>query len=147
MIKNFINDLKIRYYLWKDSRQTKIKGTLVPPAITKQVTHEAYYQGIAKIRKKVQQLIAAPTKEEYERVLKDLTELQNLAIKNDSAEYIKFIETLKSAYVYKGQDVKSDKDKILMVDKRIKHFDELRRHKEFREKARQERKKQNEPTN
>ena len=131
-------DLYFRLLLWLENWKADREDQVVEMprfSITRTTTQEAYYFGIKQIKEKVNQLTKAKTKEEYEKALSELTSLEEFAIKNNSPDYLKFIENLKKVYVYKKEEPLKQ-----IVDRRIKACYELQNHIEKRRKLREQRK-------
>ena len=111
-------NLKLWWYLWQEERDLKYsKSQIKRINIVQEQTKELYLQGISKIKKTVNKL--ATNKTEYEKTLGSINELLQLAINREDKEGIEFIENLKKVYIFK-----SECPKEVMIETRIKHFDE-----------------------
>lgn len=100
----------------------------------------AYREGIGNIKRQINSLVKAKTKEEYDAVLKEVGDLVTLAkVPNKQLDILK--QSMYSVYVKTGgKDVKNDTDKAKMIEQRIDDFKELQEHKlqrELRRKIRQ----------
>ena len=135
---SWLGNLYFEYLLWRDRKiERKITAQqLNVPKIVINRQQELYLQGIKKLKKVVNEKIVFTSKEEYDKVLKETEDLIQFAENDEQRDYI---EALKKAYVYKDADIKNDTDMAKMIEQRIGHYNELRKHREKREKARAER--------
>lgn len=135
---SWLGNLYFEYLLWRDRKiERKITAQqLNVPRIVINRQQELYLQGIKKLKKVVNEKIVFTSKEEYDKVLKETEDLIQFAENDEQRDYI---EALKKAYVYKDADIKNDTDMAKMIEQRIGHYNELRKHREKREKARAER--------
>lgn len=142
---SWLGNVYFEFLLWLDRKQERkiTKEMLNTPRIVINRQQELYTQGIKKIKKAINQKISFTSKEEYDKVLKETEDLIQFAQNEEERQYI---EALKNAYVYKDKDIKNDTDMAKMIEIRIGHYNELKRHKERREKARAERRSKQDRT-
>lgn len=135
---SFIGSLYLTYKINKDFKSFK-KELKERPLNTLEYNQVklAYQTGLNKIKQQINNSLANKDAMSYDKTLKqygeDILELS----KNDND--VKKVEILKKVYLYSGIDIKSNKDKEVMIDKRIQAYTELRRSNELRKKAREER--------
>jgi hypothetical protein len=132
----------LRFNLWLEERrleQARKDFSKVKPTALVVKKQELIVEGINKIKRIINSKVKTGSKEEYSQILTDIFELSQLAISIEDPKYIKQLETIKKAFIYKGTDVKTEADKTHMIDQRIKAFEELRKSNELRKKARSER--------
>jgi len=135
---SWLGNLYFEYLLWRDrkiERKITVQQLNVPRIVINR-QQELYLQGIKKLKKVINEKIVFTSKEEYDKVLKETEDLIQFAENDEQRDYI---EALKKAYVYKDADIKNDTDMAKMIEQRIGHYNELRKHREKREKARAER--------
>ena len=141
-----VGGLYFDFLLWVDRvkfRRENKKKYLNPATknIVMQMQKIKIAQGVGNIKRKVGELTASSTKEEYEKVLDELKELMPLA-EDNRPELKKMKKALYEVWVFKGgKDIRSTTDRAKMVDRRIQHYKELHEHKIKREEIRKQRKK------
>lgn len=97
----------------------------------------AYKEGIRNIKKHVNSLVKAKTKDEYQAVLSQIEDLMRYA-KSESEEKAKLTQALYNAWVFTGgRDIKNPTERAKMIDKRIKDYKELQEHTNKRKLIRQ----------
>jgi hypothetical protein len=94
-------------------------------------TQRKYAEGLFEVKRKINSLVNAKTKEEYNKVLLEVKEIIPLA-REETKEQKAIRKALERVYVRYGADVKSEADKSRMILERIHHFEELRVYKEER---------------
>lgn len=93
----------------------------------------AYREGIGNIKNHVNSIIKAKTPEEYNRVLTEIGDLMEYA-KAPGTELDILKKNLYNLHIKTGgKDIKSNKDKAKMINKRIEDFNELKSHKKKRQ--------------
>ena len=117
----------LEFLLWLDEQNGP------EPVVNIQEVHQIviqaqqmlYREGIANIKKKVNAVVSARTKEEYDAKLKEIVDLIPLAV-SENAEVSKLKAALYHAYVKKGKDIKTTADHARMIESRIDDYKELR---------------------
>jgi hypothetical protein len=131
----------LEFLLWKDEANGN-KLDITPQEV-QQIIIEAqqmlYREGISNIKKRVNSIVNARTKEEYDQKLKELEDLIPLAVKEDD-KLRDMRKALNSIYVKKGKDVKNSTDFARMIDTKIEYTKQLWKHREKRELLRSIRK-------
>jgi hypothetical protein len=117
----------------KNFRLTKAKATAT-------IKQELLVEGVRQIKCKINAQLVNRTEEEYEQILSKLEELGHMAVHYEDEQYIKMIDNMKRAFVYQGRDIKTEEDKALMIEKRIRDYQQLQNHVERRKKLREARK-------
>jgi hypothetical protein len=140
---SFLGIIYFNILLWWDKKKFDRELRNRPSNIAAKIAYNAvksqYNEGIIRVKGEVAKLVNSRSKVEYERVLANCEELLSLA-QNESREDI---EALKKVYLYKERDIVNDTQKAKMISGRIQDYNELHKHKETREKIRQERKNKN----
>lgn len=109
-----------------------------------------YQEAVLKLKRKINEKVGQKNAENYEKVLgayksdtddwkKDLNNVDLLDLTNED-EMSVAKEFMKQAVVYKDADIKNEKQKLEMIDKRIKHYEILRVKKQIRKLNRELRK-------
>lgn len=142
----WVGDLYLQFLIWKDSKSEVGPRFLTPKeAATIIREYSLLSEGVTKAKKKVNQLIASKSKEEYHRVLSELNNMIDLSEYDDNDEARRnFGNIIREISVKKGnQDIITPQDKIDMLHRRIQDMKELHAHIEKRNKIRQLRKERN----
>jgi len=123
----------LEFLLWLDDKDSKPDiNTRAVNEIVMEAQQMLYKEGIGKIKKTINSIVTARTKEEYEAKLKMFEDLIPLAERDD--ENLKHIkEALYSAHIKRGKDVKTAKDFAKMVDSKIEYTKQMWEQKERRE--------------
>lgn len=90
-----------------------------------------YHNGLLLVKRKIKEKVDEGYT--YEEVLKMLGD-SLIALANQEKD--QKIELLKNIYIYESRDIKSEEDKIKMIDKRIADYKQLHKHVEKRKLAR-----------
>lgn len=120
-------------------------GSDIRPEVIIKQTEEKYAQGMANMRQGMAEL-AAKHGGNHLAALQEFTEDPNnpdakhqsgaidlLSLgRRETQQQMKHRKYVESAYHYKNSDIKSDKDKEKMIDKRIRDYNTLHKHKESR---------------
>lgn len=117
----------LEFLLWLDDQnesQPVISHKEVQQIVI-QAQQMLYTEGIRNIKKKVNGIVTARTKEEYDAKLKELEDLMPLA-EGEKGELSKLKSALLAAHVRHGKDIKTDSDHARMINKRIGDYQELR---------------------
>lgn len=152
IINKIVNYIVCKYYeflLWLDSISDK-KGRYLTPSEVKLIIRQynLIEDGVNRIKKKVNSLVKSKTKEEYHKILLQISNLIDLSEEEPDSPKTQLIMLLRQIYydkIDKKCDVETEEDKIEMINTRINHYKELHKHKEKRELIRKirEAKKQN----
>jgi hypothetical protein len=141
-MKKLLDFSKERYYSiklwWYLRRQEQINNSIkaIAPDLNIVKENSLYLEGLTKLKRKVNQ--KAKTAAEYDATLKALDNMFDLAERYEDEEGQEMINNLYKVYIYKNEVPKE-----VMIDQRIKHYQELRAHKEKRQKLREQRKQNN----
>lgn len=131
--KSFLGELYLRFLLWIDSiklkKRKKNYNITNNPVVLRDSLKIKYDESVGLIKKKIKELSESNTKEDLEKTLSNLDDLVKFAEKEQN----EMIENLKEVYVYKEKDIKTDTDKAKMLEKRINHYEQLKKGKEKRE--------------
>ena len=94
-------------------------------------------EGIYNLKESINAVVKDRTSESYDKVLSRINNMVDFA-KGKTTNGEQLLANLrKKILVFKEKDVRSKKDKIKMVDTRIKHYKELHKHKKLRDLRRQ----------
>lgn len=131
-IKNWINNYKLSKQLDKEINENiNIYFNNSYTDFLLEDKEQKYHNGSLLIRQKVKEKVdQGLSHEEAWKSFGD--ELLTLSTGQDD----KRVELLKNIYVYKDTDIKSEADKIKMIDKRIADYKRLHNHKAKRELSR-----------
>jgi len=129
--RTWLGNLYLYFLLWLDEKRGP--EPVVPNHEVNQLVitaqQFAYKEGLRNMKKHVNSLVKAETKEEYQKVLSQIDNLIKHA-KSDSKEKEKLTEALYKAWVFTGgRDIKSSKERAKMIEKRIDDYKELQEHK------------------
>jgi len=94
-------------------------------------------EGIVNLKESINGITNDRTAEGYDKVLSKIDNMIDFAQgKTTNGEQL-LASLRKKILVFKEKDVRNKKDKVKMVDTRIKHYKELHKHKELRDLRRQ----------
>lgn len=142
----WIGDLYLRFLIWKDEQTTTGPRYLTPKeAATIIKEYSLLAEGVTKVKKTVNQLVASQSKEEYDKVLRELHNMIDLAEYDNDEARAQFGRIVREISVKKGnKDIVTPQDKLNMIQQRIEDYKELHAHQAKRTLMRQIRKaKQN----
>lgn len=147
----WIGDLYLQFLIWKDSQVSTGPRYLTPKeAATIIREYSLLSEGVTKVKKTVNELVMARSKDEYHRVLSQLNNMIDLSEYDDNDQARRqFGNVIREISVKKGnQDIVTPQDKLNMIHQRIEDYKELHAHMEKRKllrelrKARQENNKE-----
>lgn len=131
----------LEFLLWIDEQNEPQR--VITPQEVQQIVIQAqqllYREGVANIKRRVNSIVNAKTKEEYDEKLKQLEDLMPLAEREDD-KLKEMKQALFRAYVKTGKDIKNSKDHARMIEQKIEDTKRLWKHKEKRELLRKIRK-------
>lgn len=139
----WIGDLYLKFLIWKDSKASTGPRFLTPKeAATIIKEYSLMAEGVTKVKRTVNQLVVAQSKEEYHRVLSELNNMIDLSEYDDNDEARRnFGNVIREISVKKGnQDIVTPQDKLVMIHQRIEDYKELHAHMEKRKLFRELRK-------
>jgi hypothetical protein len=85
--------------------------------------------GVILMKQKVNKLVRAKSKEEYQKTLEEIEDLVPYSEEEIGTDRAKFAEILREMYVKKGsKDIVTATDKAKMIDQRIQDMHELHAH-------------------
>lgn len=106
-------------------------------SIVKESNKIKYENGVNNIKRNIKKEAESLNNEDLEYVLyKNRDKLIELAQSEEEKDKEEYIKNIRKVYVFKDKDIKNEKDYIKMINKRITHFNELRKNKEKRELSR-----------
>lgn len=147
MIKWFLNSKLGEWYLlflmWLEERKlTKQRRNFkhIKPGMVIVKKQELLIEGVKQIKQRINSIVKIKTKEEYDAILQSIQDLSQFANCELNSQHANQINALHRAWVYQHCDIKSELDRMLMVEKRIKDYAQLHKHIEQRQKLRQARK-------
>jgi len=137
-MKKIINWLVDKYVLikfWVDQtilekdldRELQYYTSMQSQVIFDSETQRKYSEGLSTVKQKINQASKRGSKEDYREALESMRELIALA-NNETVSQRVLRKTLERMYVHYGSDVKSNRDKVDMIDTRIGHYEELRKY-------------------
>lgn len=142
-----LGGLIFEFLLWLDRRSDRPTKYLTPKEMAQIVReYSKVYEGVDQIKRKVKQLVQANSKEEYQRVLQEITDLVNLASYEEemNTPRAQFVDYLRQVQVKKGtQDIVTATDMAKMIDQRIEHTYAVQQDKLKRQLLREIRKERN----
>lgn len=125
----------------------KLKGNKVKltPGEISQIVREysQLAEGVKTIKNRVNNLITARNKEEYDKVLREVEDLVLQAGYDKNHPKFKIINSLREKMDLSNKDIKNDTDYAKMIEKRIADYKELHQHIEKRKALREARKANN----
>ena len=113
--------------LWIDRRNEKKRIRYLTPKEMAQIVRQYSLlgEGVKEVKHKVNTLISSKTKDEYDKVLKEIDDMVTLAERAANDPKAQFASFLKSNMDFSNSDIKNTTDRAKMVDKRIKDMYEL----------------------
>lgn len=138
----WLGNLYFETLLWLDRRDEKKNLRLLSPKEASQIIkqYSLLGDGVKEIKDKVNSLIATKTKEEYNKILKEIDNIISLAERQANDPKSQFVNFLKSNVDFSNKDIKNTTDRAKMVNKRINDMYELQEDKLKRQLIREIRK-------
>lgn len=142
----WLGNLYFELLLWLDRRNERKNLRYLTPKEMAQIVRQYSLlgEGVKEVKHKVNTLISSRTKEEYDKVLKEIDDMVTLAERQANDPKAQFATFLKSNMDFSNSDIKNTTDRAKMVDKRIKDMYELQADKVKRQKLRDIRQAQKE---
>ena len=137
-----LGGLYFEFLLWLDRRNDRPTRFLSPKEMA-QIIRESNktYDGVAKIKNKVNSLVQSRSTEEYHKILCEIEDLAGLAYNDENSDQAKFTELLRNMYVkHKTHDIVTVTDRAKMIDQRIQDTKEMWDHQAKRQLLRDIRK-------
>ena len=122
-----LGGLYFELLLWIDRKKSNPTKYLTPKEMA-QIVRESNktYEGVSKVKKKVNELINSRSSEEYHKALSELEDLTKLSTHEENSSQARFSKLLRSTYdLAKNRDIITHTDKAKMIDKRIQDMREL----------------------
>ena len=142
LYSTWLGDLHLRYLIWRDSRAEVGPRYLTPKEMATVIKeYSLVAEGVTKVKKKVNALVASQSKEEYHRILSELENMIDLSEDDTDSAKAKFSQIVRDISVKKGnKDIVTSQDKLNMIHQRIDDYKELHQHQAKRNLMRQLRK-------
>jgi hypothetical protein len=134
----WLGNLYFELLLWLDRRNEKKQLRYLTPKEMAQIVRQYSLlgEGVKEVKSKVNTLIASRTKEEYDKVLKEIDDMVTLAEREANDPKAQFASFLKSNMDFSNSDIKNTTDRAKMINKRIDDMKELHKDIEKRRKLR-----------
>jgi hypothetical protein len=126
----YLGGLYFEVLLWIDRKFDKPSRYLTPREMATIVRESSQItEGIVMMKQKVNQLVRAKSKDEYQKLLVEIEDLVPFSEKDTESDRAKFAYILRDMYVKKGnKDVVTSTDKAKMIDQRIQDMYQLHDH-------------------
>lgn len=138
----WLGGLYFELLLWLDRRNDRKQLRYLTPKEMAQIVRQYSLlgEGVKEVKHKVNTLISSRTKDEYDKVLKEIDDMVTLAERDANHPTAQFNEFLKSKMDFSNSDIKNTTDRAKMVSKRINDMYELQDDKVKRQLLREIRK-------
>lgn len=91
-------------------------------------------EGVTSIKRNVNELVRAKSKEEYDTILKSIEDLTKYAERDANSPQASFVKVLRDTYVKRGsKDIETALDHAKMIESRIEDYKELQAYNEKRQ--------------
>ena len=123
----WLGNLYFDFLLWLDRRNERNNIRYLTPKEMAQIVRQYSLlgEGVKEVKQKVNTLISSKTKDEYDKILKEIDDMVTLAEREANDPKAQFATFLKSNMDFSNSDIKTTTDRAKMVDKRIKDMYEL----------------------
>jgi len=140
---SFLGRWYLEFLLLWDRLNTK-RERLTPGEISQIIREYSLIgEGVKIMKRNINSTISAKNKEEYHKVLTEVSDLASKAENDPNSSKYKAIESLKSKMDFSNKDVKNDTEYAHMIDRRIKDYEDLHTHIAKRNALREARKQKN----
>lgn len=120
----WLSNLYFKLLLWLDRKNDK---KYLSPKEVSQIIREYSLldEGVKEMKTRINLLVVSKTKEDYNRILKELEDMIPLAEKIEGNSKYEYIKNLKSKMDFSNVDIKNDTDRARMIERRIEDMKEL----------------------
>ncbi len=138
----WVGNLYFEFLLWRDRQNDRASLRYLTPKEIQQIVRQYSIlgEGVKEVKGKVNKLVESRTKDEYDKVLREIEDMVSLAERDTNDPKAQFTTFLRSKMDLTPTDIKNVTDRAKMVDRRIKDMKELQEHKVKRDKLRLARK-------
>lgn len=126
-----LGNLYFEFLLWRDRQNDRASLRYLTPKEIQQIVRQYSIlgEGVKEVKGKVNKLVESRTKEEYDKVLREIEDMVSLAERDTEDPKAQFVTFLKSRMDLTPSDIKSVTDRAKMVERRINDMKELQDHK------------------